>query len=188
MDVECTIHRITNLLPPALGFPYVAAALDFLHTFCTGVASKVVLIIDASIMKGFRKDNVTRTKDDVHGLVDGSLSLVPPYPGLLNFKHGWWEASNTKAASGADTLALLSQLPFAYVGSDTLIPDEKMRLRLFLVHWTIVCLAQELKTPQWYLDSELCDLEARLKWITQEFIFFHGLFGNGLSRVWLEYH
>ena len=55
MDVECMPHRLTNLLPSQLGFPYIAAALDFLHTFCTGIASKVIAIVDAIIMTYFKK-------------------------------------------------------------------------------------------------------------------------------------
>ena len=84
IDVECMLHRLTNLLPSQLGFPYIAAALDFLHAFCTGIATKVIAIVDAIIMTHFQKDSVTRTRDDARGLMDGSLSQVSPFLDLLD--------------------------------------------------------------------------------------------------------
>ena len=189
MDVECTLHRLTNLLPPALGFPYIAAALDFLHTFCCGVASRTVAMVDALILKKFKKiRHVLISKDDVRGSIDERLTHVPSFRKLLRFTFGWWEASNSDAVSASESFALLCQLPFAYVGDETLIPYQEMRIRLVNLHWLVVCIGRELKTPQWYSENELDDLERRLKFMSDEFQWVMDVLGddcpgNGMNII-----
>ena len=74
--------------------------------------------------------------------------MHPRHSGIPTFEVGWWESQNTSATTGDESTALAEQLAFTYVGDSLLIPDTETRTRLLALHWNVVSIGRELRTPQ----------------------------------------
>lgn len=77
-DTQCMLQRLDVILPHEIGAPYITAAVDFLHSFLLGFAKKIVLQIDAYILKVHRKDG------DFKSPVRWSLLRAPWLPWKSN--------------------------------------------------------------------------------------------------------
>jgi hypothetical protein len=182
--VECQIQRLTNLLPHG---PFVVHAVDLLHSFNLGIAGVAIQLADALTLKVFQPSENFMTQDDARNRVDYRLGQFPPFRDLLTFGSGWWQANDSSTGSGGENLALLGQYPLALVEDSQLIPNRVMRTRLLHLLWGVVELGRELRTPQFYLESELDSLDRKLLFITQGFrwlmdILGDSMPGNGMNR------
>ena len=171
-DVEPMLHRLTNLLPHRIGGPYVVQAVDLLHSLHLGICTKLVNMVDALVLSVFVKGENLRSKDDCRNVVDSVLAHMPPFRDYITFKAGWWTASHAKGTNGAESVALLSQYAFVFVEDRQLIPDNRMRKKVLGLIWIVVEILRELRTPQWYTEKELADLDHR---IVQMIRLFHWL-------------
>ena len=156
-DVETKLQRIVPLFPNE--GPYCLFGADFLHAAELGVVHKFDLCIDALLVGYHSREGMIRTPADVRALIDERLSDIPVMPNSLRFRHGWFESNDLSSLNGKECLALHQQLIFCYVTDSKLLPDKEMRERTVNMHCKFISIVRELKTRQFYVESELSHLK-----------------------------
>lgn len=177
-EVESSILRLSTILPDKVGGAFEAFAPDLLHSLHLGLVKKFITMVDALIIMMHVKTKDFKSTEDARDRLDRRLSKVPPYPGALTFKFGWWEASNINGASGAELWNLLWQLVFVYTDDELLIADDELRKRVIALHCTLINFGREITTPQTYTAEQLEQLDGTWVLLTSEFWWMMDVLGN----------
>jgi hypothetical protein len=174
-DVEAQLLRLSNLYPGPRG-PFACFATDMLHVWGLGVAPKVRRMIENYIFVNMKTTTHFKTREDLRHLFDGRVAGISSSRNWVHFNEGYYEAQGTMSSTDGD--AMLSQLLFVYIGDTTLIPRTSDRKRLLKLHHNIIRINQELRSSQWYSESDLETFYAEFIEVTNDFKWLHEQLGD----------
>ena len=182
--VEVMLCRLPSLVPHKSGGPFSLFGTDLLHVLDLGVTKKFLAMLDAFMIKFRQKgaDSEIQSKEDVRSRVDQVVASVPTHPGELTFDLGWYGGEGDGGGSASENAALLKLTYFAYVSDPGLIYDDERRQRMLRMHKLLIEVGQELRTPQWYLNSEFDALWGKIKFLADEFKWTQSELGAACPR------
>mmetsp|Transcript_34701 Transcript_34701/g.40907 ORF Transcript_34701/g.40907 Transcript_34701/m.40907 type:complete len:1195 (+) Transcript_34701:115-3699(+) len=183
--VETSMNRLDNILLPEGISGHVAT--DILHVVGHGIAKKLTEMLDKLFGLHFKViEGLLVNVDDMRALVDMYLSLIPNHSDYAEFNDGYWNREG-KGISASNMEDLLFLLLFSYVGSDILIKDKKIRIRMINMHYNLIKLIVTCKTSQWITNNEVdaankltTDITKDLIWFTETLEKTDNSVGNGM--------
>ena len=174
-DVEEQLLRLNNLYPGPQG-AFACFATDLLHVWGLGIVPKLRQMIENYMFMNMKKTNQFKSREDLRHLIDGRLSAISYTSNWVHFNGGYYEAQGTMSSTEGD--AMFSQLLFVYIGDTTLIPISSDRERLLKMHFNVIKINQEIRSCQWYSESELEELYDEFKEVTEDFKWLHEQLGD----------
>ena len=180
LDVETQLNRLQHLIPWQSGGVYASIMTDCLHVLGLGVIRVFLKMVDIFICREAKRANPRKSYGDCRHEVEELLSEVPPFPGLISFRLGWWSEQLGKVSS-SDYMAFFNQMLFVYVANTDLLPDAVKRGRLVRLHQKLHSVCSMVNTKQWVTKAEVAALDASLNGCAEGFRWLHTELGGATA-------